>query len=96
MTLSEKSPLTKYDTTQQPVLIPTASLHGKVALATGGSRGIGRGCAIDLASRKCSVVINYAHSKEAAEEVMRAIEATGTGARGASIKADITNVSEIE
>ncbi|KAJ5603222.1 hypothetical protein N7537_006178 [Penicillium hordei] len=82
--------------TKQPVLIPTASLHGKVALVTGGSRGIGRGCAIDLAKRGCSVVVNYAHSKEVAEEVVRAIEATGTSARGISIQADVTKVSEIE
>lgn len=81
---------------QQPVLIPTASLHGKVAVVTGASRGIGKGCAIELGKRGCSVVINYAKSKSFAEEVCKTIEEIGTGARAISIQADVSQPSEIE
>ncbi|KAH3946481.1 hypothetical protein HBI56_179600 [Parastagonospora nodorum] len=81
---------------QKPVLVPTASLHGKVAIVTGSSRGIGRGIALELASRGCSVVINYANSKGGADETVKAIEAFGNGARAVSIQADVTKVAEIE
>ncbi len=52
-------------------------LESKVALVTGGSRGIGRATAIKLASLGAKVVINYNRSKEAAEEVVRAISEAG-------------------
>lgn len=81
---------------QQPVTVPTASLHGKVALITGAGRGIGRGCAIELGKRGASVVVNYANSKSSADEVCREIEATGTGAKAISIQADVSKVAEIE
>jgi len=81
---------------QQPVLVPTASLHGKVALITGAGRGIGRGCAIELGKRGASVIVNYANSKSSADEVCKLIEETGSGAKAVSIQADVTKVSEIE
>lgn len=81
---------------QQPVLVQSASLHGKVAVVTGAGRGIGRGCAIELGKRGCSVVINYATSKSSAEEVVKIIEECGTGAKAISIQADVSKVSEIE
>lgn len=81
---------------QQPVLVQTASLHGKVALITGAGRGIGRGCAIELGKRGCSVVVNYANSKESADEVVKEIEASGTGAKAVAIQADVSKVAEIE
>lgn len=83
-------------TAQQPVLVPTASLHGKVAIVTGSGRGIGRGCAIELGKRGCNVVVNYARSKESAEEVIAEIKATSSGADAIAIKADVSQVSEIE
>lgn len=59
-------------------------------------RGIGKGCALELGKRGCSVVVNYANSKDGAEEVVREIESYGNGARSISIKADVSKVSEIE
>lgn len=81
---------------QQPVLVHTASLHNKVAIITGAGRGIGRGCAIELGNRGCSVVVNYATSQSSADEVVNAIAGNGTGAKAISIQADVTKPSEID
>ncbi|KAF1986895.1 1,3,6,8-tetra-HN reductase [Aulographum hederae CBS 113979] len=77
------------------VHIPSASLEGKVALITGAGRGIGRGCAIELGKRGCSVIVNYANSKSSADEVCKIIEDTKSGAKAVSIQADVSKVSEI-
>ncbi len=52
-------------------------LTGKVAIVTGGSRGIGRAIAEDLAANGAKVVVNYNSNATAAEEVVSAIKATG-------------------
>jgi len=49
----------------------------KVALVTGGARGIGRAIAIGLAAEGVSVVINYQNRLDAAQEVMGIIQAAG-------------------
>ncbi len=51
--------------------------EGKVALITGGSRGIGRETAIELASRGAIVVINYSASEDAAKETKHMVEKRG-------------------
>jgi enoyl-[acyl-carrier protein] reductase III len=56
------------------------SFEGKVALITGGSRGIGRDIVLKLAERKVNVVINYLRNEEAALEVKKATEAYGVQA----------------
>jgi len=53
------------------------SLAGKVAVVTGGSRGIGRAVCLRLAEMGAKVVINYVSRPDAAEETKRAIEAKG-------------------
>lgn len=52
-------------------------LTGKVALVTGGSRGIGRAAAVALAKQGAQVVINYVSNEGAAREVAEQIQAAG-------------------
>lgn len=52
-------------------------LDGKVAVVTGGSRGIGRACAEALAEHGAHVVINYVKGEAAAREVAEGIAAKG-------------------
>ncbi len=53
------------------------SLKDQVAVVTGGSRGIGRAIALELASQGAKVVVNYHHRLDQAEAVVRAIEEAG-------------------
>lgn len=53
------------------------NLTGKVALVTGASRGIGRACALQLASLGAKVVVNYNKSADAAEQVVAEIKQNG-------------------
>ena len=48
-------------------------LRGRVAIVTGGSRGIGAACARELAARGAHVVISYSRSEHQARAVVEAI-----------------------
>ena len=72
----------------------TLSLENKVALVTGGSRGIGRAIALELAARGAAVVVNYNKSPESAEEVVKQIQATG--GRAAAFQADVSDFKQAE
>ena len=67
-------------------------LKGKVAIVTGGSRGIGRHIALQLAQRGADVAINYRSRQSDADETLKEIEATGV--RALAIKADLSKMPE--
>jgi len=69
------------------------SLRGRVALVTGGSRGIGRATATGLAQAGCDVVVNYMQAEDSASEVVEAVEQTGQ--RGLAIQADVSAEKEV-
>src|ERR671915_1901937 len=69
-------------------------LEGRVALVTGGSRGIGRAIAETLAREGAAVGVNYRSGKEQAEEVVAGIEAEG--GKAAAIPGDVSEFSDAE
>ncbi|MEU2554148.1 SDR family oxidoreductase [Streptomyces sp. NPDC014940] len=68
-------------------------LGGKVALVTGGSRGIGAAAALRLAHEGADVAITYVQDREAARDVVQKIESTGR--RGLAVQADAADVSAV-
>lgn len=68
-------------------------LEDKVALVTGASRGIGRAIALKLAECGASVVVNYATSQAAAQEVVEAIRARG--GRCLAVGADVSQSAAV-
>jgi 3-oxoacyl-[acyl-carrier protein] reductase len=70
-----------------------SGLDGKVALVTGGSRGIGAAIATRLAELGADVALTYAASKDRADEVVAKI--TAHGRRGLAIKADSASADEV-
>ena len=69
-------------------------LDGKIALVTGGSRGIGRACAEALAGQGATVVVNYVKGEAAAKETTDAIVAKGGKAEIAGFDVANTNATE--
>lgn len=70
------------------------SLDGRVAIVTGGSRGIGRATVKLLARLGANVVVNYVSDEAAAADAVAAVNAAGREAL--SFKADISKLSEAE
>jgi enoyl-[acyl-carrier protein] reductase III len=67
-------------------------LTGRVALITGGSRGIGRACALRLAEAGADVIINYVTAEAAARDV--ATEILSMGRRTAVVRADVSEADD--
>ena len=64
-------------------------MPNKVALITGGARGIGRAVALDLAARGWSIAICYRTSAKEASEVVDAVKAHGAG--GSALRCDVSD-----
>ncbi|KAI1853181.1 hypothetical protein JX265_011462 [Neoarthrinium moseri] len=90
---SEHRTPSKYDRIPGPLGLASASLEGKVAVVTGAGRGIGREMAQELGRRGAKVIVNYANSRESAEEVVNVIKKAGSDA--VSIKANVSDVDQI-
>jgi enoyl-[acyl-carrier protein] reductase III len=72
----------------------TGLLEGKVALVTGGSRGIGRAITLRLASEGASVIINYFRNREAAEQTAQ--EVRNLGVESEIIRANVGDPEKID
>ncbi len=68
--------------------LESLSLEGRVALVTGGSRGIGRAIALQLARNGAAVMVNYNSSPQAAEQVVQQI--TAAGGKAMALQADVS------
>ena len=69
-------------------------LENKIALVTGASRGIGKAVAKELAAKGAFVIVNYNGSKEAAEQVVSEIKASGKDA--ISYQCDVSQYADCE
>jgi 3-oxoacyl-[acyl-carrier protein] reductase len=72
--------------------LPAKLLRGRVAIVTGGSRGIGRATVLRLAEAGADVVINYARNEAAAEETAR--RAREFGIKALALRADVSEVDQ--
>jgi 3-oxoacyl-[acyl-carrier protein] reductase len=70
------------------------SLKDKVALITGGSRGIGRAIVLLFARAGCDVIINYHHDGKSAQEARR--DAENMGVRAKEYKVDIADKGQVD
>ncbi|QWA10388.1 glucose 1-dehydrogenase [Sodalis ligni] len=68
-------------------------LSGKIAVVTGASKGIGAGIARALGDAGATVIVNYASSKDDADEVVSLIQSKGGKAR--AIQADMSKSADI-
>jgi 3-oxoacyl-[acyl-carrier protein] reductase len=69
-------------------------LKGKVALVTGGTRGIGKGICLKLAEHGASVIFTYVSSEEAAKNVEQELKALGVVAR--AVRSDAAKLADAE
>jgi len=70
------------------------SLQGKVALVTGGGRGIGRAIALKLASQGADIIVNFFRRRSTAEQTAKDIEALGVKAE--VIRANVGEPAKID
>ena len=72
--------------------LPSKLLSGRVAIVTGGSRGIGRATVLRLAEAGADVVINYLQNEAAAEAVAR--QAREHGVQALTVRADVADTNQ--
>jgi len=68
-------------------------LRGRIALVTGGSRGIGAAIAVSLADAGAGVAVNYREKTAEARAVVRAIK--GKGGKAVAVRADVSEAGEV-
>ena len=71
-----------------------SDLQGKTAIVTGGSRDIGRSCAVKLGAEGANVVVNYNANRDAADETVGAVEAAG--GKAIAVKGDMTLKADVD
>lgn len=69
-------------------------LANRVALVTGGTRGIGRGIAVRLAQEGARIAISYRSNKMAAQQALRQLQAAGADC--VAVETDVTNAARAE
>jgi 3-oxoacyl-[acyl-carrier protein] reductase len=70
------------------------NLAGRVALVTGGSRGLGRAAALALARAGSDVAVNYVRDAKAARDVVARCEELGV--RAVAVKADVASTADVK
>ncbi|NEQ50216.1 MAG: 3-oxoacyl-[acyl-carrier-protein] reductase [Leptolyngbya sp. SIO3F4] len=72
----------------------TGAMQDQVAIITGSSRGIGKAAALALSAEGASIVVNYARSSTAADEVVA--EITNAGGSAIALQADVSQEDQVD
>ena len=75
------------------VTMTELELQGRTSLVTGGSRGIGRACCVQLAAAGAKVAVNYVSSKDAARDVVAQIQ--DAGGTAIACQADVASPDQV-
>ena len=81
-------------TSPKQVITQARQLAGKVAIVTGGSRGIGQAIVRDLACNGAHVALNYRRSVDEAEQVVRQVESMGC--KALAVQADVSSFADAQ
>lgn len=79
---------------QSPSQVDPFSMQGKRVLVIGGTRGIGRAIALQLAGAGAEVIVNFVREREAADQLIA--EAAAAGLQIHAIRADVTSEKALE
>ncbi|WP_406330840.1 SDR family oxidoreductase [Streptomyces sp. NBC_00203] len=85
--------MSEHPSTPTPAASAVSNASRRVAIVTGGSRGIGRETAERLAAEGYAVVVNYAGNEVEAGKAVAAI--TGTGGQAIAVRADVADETEV-